>query len=166
MNLKSSLRGNHMDKVLVIVGQTAVGKTSMSIKLAKHLNGEIINGDAMQVYKGLNIVTDKIKKEQMQGVAHHLFDLKEIHEDYNVEEYQSNIRNVITKVSNQGKLPIIVGGTGLYVKAALYDYRFDKEEEKKSYKDLTNQELLEKIRNKDNSLDIHINNRKRLEREL
>ena len=75
-----------MDKVIVILGQTAVGKTAMSIKLAKHLNTEIINGDAMQVYKGLNIVTDKITPEKMNGVKHHLLDIKELDENYSVEE--------------------------------------------------------------------------------
>ena len=162
-----------MEKVLVIVGQTAVGKTSMSIKLAKHFNGEIINGDAMQVYKGLDIVTDKIKKEQMQGVVHHLFDLKNINEDYNVEEYQGNIRKVINEVSSKGKLPIIVGGTGLYVKAALYDYNFSKEEisnkeVEELYKDKTNDELYEMLLKVDpNSCNsIHKNNRRRVLRAL
>lgn len=162
-----------MEKVLVIVGQTAVGKTSMSIKLAKHLNGEIINGDAMQVYKGLNIVTDKIKKEQMQGIPHHLFDLKEIHEDYNVDEYQSNIRKVISEVTSRNKLPIIVGGTGLYVKAALYDYNFADEEisnkeVEELYKDKSNEELYEMLLNVDpkSCKTIHKNNRRRVLRAL
>lgn len=162
-----------MEKVLVIVGQTAVGKTSMSIKLAKHLNGEIINGDAMQVYKGLNIVTDKIKKEQMQGVPHHLFDLKEIHEDYNVDEYQQNIRKVISEVASRNKLPIIVGGTGLYVKAALYDYNFAKEdvssrEVEELYKDKSNDELYEMLLQIDpkSCETIHKNNRRRVLRAL
>lgn len=162
-----------MEKVLVIVGQTAVGKTSMSIKLAKHLNGEIINGDAMQVYKGLNIVTDKIKKEQMQGVPHHLFDLKEIHEDYNVDEYQQNIRKVISEVTSRNKLPIIVGGTGLYVKAALYDYNFAKEdvssrEVEELYKDKSNDELYEMLLQIDpkSCETIHKNNRRRVLRAL
>ena len=162
-----------MDKVLVIVGQTAVGKTSMSIKLAKHLNGEIINGDAMQVYKGLNIVTDKIKKEQMQGVVHHLFDLKEINEDYNVDEYQKNIRRVISEVTSRNKLPIIVGGTGLYVKAALYDYNFANEdisnkETEELYKDYSNDELYEMLIKVDpkSCETIHKNNRRRVIRAL
>ena len=162
-----------MDKVLVIVGQTAVGKTSMSIKLAKHLNGEIINGDAMQVYKGLNIVTDKIKKEQMQGVVHHLFDLKEINEDYNVDEYQKNIRRVISEVTSRNKLPIIVGGTGLYVKAALYDYNFANEdisnkETEELYKDYSNDELYEMLIRVDpkSCETIHKNNRRRVIRAL
>ena len=83
-----------MEKVLVIVGQTAVGKTAMSIRLAKALNGEIINGDAMQVYKDLNIVTDKITKEKMQGVPHHLLDIKTIDEDYSVAK---NYKGVFVK---------------------------------------------------------------------
>ena len=162
-----------MEKVLVIVGQTAVGKASMSIKLAKHLNGEIINGDAMQVYKGLNIVTDKIKKEQMQGVPHQLFDLKEIHEDYNVDEYQQNIRKVISEVASRNKLPIIVGGTGLYVKAALYDYNFAKEdvssrEVEELFKDKSYDELYEMLLQIDpkSCETIHKNNRRRVLRAL
>ena len=162
-----------MEKVLVIVGQTAVGKTAMSIKLAKHLNGEIINGDAMQVYKDLNIVTDKITKEKMQGVPHHLLDIKTIDEDYSVEEYQGNIRKVISEVSFRGKLPIIVGGTGLYVKAALYDYTFEKQEisnkeVEEKYKDYTNDELYEILKRIDpkSCESIHKNNRRRVLRAI
>ena len=162
-----------MEKVLVIVGQTAVGKTAMSIKLAKHLNGEIINGDAMQVYKDLNIVTDKITKEKMQGVPHHLLDIKTIDDDYSVEEYQGNIRKVISEVSFRGKLPIIVGGTGLYVKAALYDYTFEKQEisnkeVEEKYKDYTNDELYEILKRIDpkSSESIHKNNRRRVLRAI
>ena len=162
-----------MEKVLVIVGQTAVGKTAMSIKLAKHLNGEIINGDAMQVYKDLNIVTDKITKEKMQGVPHHLLDIKTIDEDYSVEEYQGNIRKVISEVSSRGKLPIIVGGTGLYVKAALYDYTFEKQEisnkeVEEKYKDYTNDELYEILKRIDpkSCESIHKNNRRRVLRAI
>ena len=162
-----------MEKVLVIVGQTAVGKTAMSIKLAKHLNGEIINGDAMQVYKDLNIVTDKITKEKMQGVPHHLLDIKTIDEDYSGVEYQGNIRKVISEVSSRGKLPIIVGGTGLYVKAALYDYTFEKQEisnkeVEEKYKDYTNDELYEILKRIDpkSCESIHKNNRRRVLRAI
>lgn len=162
-----------MNKVLVIVGQTAVGKTAMSIKLAKALNGEIINGDAMQVYKELNIVTDKIKEEQMGGIKHHLLNIKSINEDYSVEEYQANIRRVIKEISDKGKLPIIVGGTGLYVKAALYDYTFSKEnisnrDVEELYKDKTNDELYEILLSLDpkSAKTIHKNNRRRVIRAI
>ena len=84
-----------MEKVIVILGQTAVGKTSMSIKLAKALNSEIINGDAMQVYKEFNILTDKITNQKQENIPHHLLNIKSIKENYNVDEYQHNIRNWI-----------------------------------------------------------------------
>ena len=162
-----------MEKVIVIIGQTAVGKTAMSIKLAKALDTEIINGDAMQVYKGLNIVTDKIKKEQMQGITHHLLDIKSIDENYSVEEYQQNIRKVISQINNKGKIPIIVGGTGLYVKAALFDYTFQKEEisnkeVEELYKDKSNDELYDLLKSLDpkSAESIHKNNRRRVLRAI
>ena len=162
-----------MEKVIVIIGTTAVGKTSMSIKLAKHLNTQIINGDAMQVYKGLNIVTDKISKDKMDGVTHHLLDIKNIDEDYSVEEYQQNIRNLISKINNEGNIPIIVGGTGLYIKAALYDYSFQKEEisnkeVEKIYEDKSNEELHDLLRSLDEASAnaIHKNNRRRVLRAI
>ena len=162
-----------MEKVIVIVGVTAVGKTSMSIKLAKAINGEIINGDALQVYKELNIITDKISEDKKQGVPHNLLNIKSINEDYSVEEYQSNIRKVISEVISRGHTPIIVGGTGIYIKAALYDYTFQKEnisnkEIEEKYKDKSNDELYELL----NSLDpkacesIHKNNRRRVLRAI
>lgn len=161
------------EKVLVIVGQTAVGKTSMSLKLASFLNGEIINGDAMQVYKNLNIVTDKIKKEKMGNIPHHLFDIKDINEDYSVEEYQGNIRKVISEVNSSNKLPIIVGGTGLYVKATLYDYTFEKQEisnkeVEEKYKDYSNEQLYEMLLKIDpkSCETIHKNNRRRVLRAI
>lgn len=162
-----------MEKVIVLVGETAVGKTSMSIKLAKALNTEIINGDAMQVYKGLNIVTDKIKKEDMGGIIHHLFDIIDINENYSVEQYQKNIRKVIKKINEKGKIPIIVGGTGMYIKAALFDYTFEKEsvsniEVENLYKDKSNDELYEILQSIDpeSAKVIHKNNRRRVLRAI
>ena len=162
-----------MEKVIVIIGQTAVGKTSMSIKLAKHLHTQIINGDAMQVYKELNIVTDKIKKEKMEGIVHHLLNIKSINEDYSVEEYQTNIRKVIKDINNQGQIPIIVGGTGLYIKATLFDYNFAKEsisnkEVEEIYKEKSNEELYDILLKLDpeSANKIHMNNRRRVLRAI
>jgi tRNA dimethylallyltransferase len=152
--------------IVVIIGPTGVGKTKLSVELAKKLNAEIINCDSMQVYKGLDIGTAKVTEAEKDGVKHHLLDIVDVNDIYTVYDYQQDCRKIIDKLQKENKNIIIVGGTGLYVKAALYDYRFDKEEEKKSYKDLSNMELLEKIRNKDNTLEIHVNNRKRLERAL
>lgn len=110
--------------VIAIVGPTASGKTALSIALAKQINGEIINGDSTQVYKGFDIGTAKITKEEMDGVPHHLFDIKRPAEDFSVAEYQSVVRACIKEIRSRGKIPIIVGGTGLYVQAVLFDFRF------------------------------------------
>ena len=93
--------------LIVIVGPTAVGKTHLSVQLAKKLNGEIINGDAMQVYQGLDILTAKIKKEEMEGVPHHLFSFLPISQDYNVADYQKNIRLKIKEIQNRNKTPLL-----------------------------------------------------------
>ena len=111
-------------EVLAIVGPTASGKTALSIKLAKALDGEIINGDSMQVYRGLDIGTAKITTEEMEGVPHHLLDIKEPTESFSVAEFQREVREKITEIRMKNKLPILVGGTGLYVQAALFDYQF------------------------------------------
>ncbi|MBQ0137780.1 MAG: tRNA (adenosine(37)-N6)-dimethylallyltransferase MiaA [Kurthia sp.] len=113
--------------VLAIVGPTAVGKTALSIELAKRLNGEIINGDSMQVYKEMNIGTAKIRPDEMNGVVHHLIDIKEVTDDFSVAEYQKVVRQQIEEIQERGKLPIIVGGTGLYIQSVLYDFRFTEE---------------------------------------
>lgn len=162
-----------MKKIIVIVGQTAVGKTAISIKLAKKLDGEIINGDALQVYKGLNIVTDKIKEEEKQGVIHHLLDFKDVNENYSVQEYQKNIRQVIDLVLSKNKVPIIVGGSGLYIKAALYDYTFEEQQVnnidiEKEYQDYTNQQLHDYLATIDplSAKEIHVNNRRRILRAI
>lgn len=152
--------------IVVIVGPTGVGKTKLSVELAKKINAEIINCDSMQVYKDLNIGTAKVTAEEKENIPHHLLDIVDPRELYTVFDYQRDCRKMIAELQAKKKNIIIVGGTGLYVKATLYDYRFEEETAHKSYKDLSNMELLEKIRKKDSSLDIHINNRKRLERAL
>ncbi|WP_295728318.1 tRNA (adenosine(37)-N6)-dimethylallyltransferase MiaA [uncultured Limosilactobacillus sp.] len=106
-----------MVKVVGIVGPTAVGKTALSIQLAKQLHGEVISGDSMQVYRGLNIGTAKIKPAEMSGVIHHLIDIRNINERFSVADFQHLANQLIDEISERGHLPIVVGGTGFYVQA-------------------------------------------------
>ena len=152
--------------IIVIIGPTGVGKTKLSIELAKKYNAEIINADSMQVYKSLDIATAKITEKEKEGIPHHLFDIVNVDEVYTVYDYQKDCRKKIEEISNRGKNIIIVGGTGLYIKAALYDYRFKQEDKLKDYSNLTNQELLNSIKKYDSDCNVHINNRKRLIRLL
>ncbi|MCG3090021.1 tRNA (adenosine(37)-N6)-dimethylallyltransferase MiaA [Sporosarcina cyprini] len=115
---------NQKKTVIAIVGPTASGKTALSVELASLLDGEIINGDSMQVYQGLDIGTAKITEDEMGGIPHHLFDTKKPSEDYSVADYQNDVRSCIEEISSRGKQPIIVGGTGLYIQAVLFDFRF------------------------------------------
>ena len=151
--------------VIVVLGPTAVGKTKMSVELAKLLNGEIINVDSTQIYKNLDIATAKIKEKEKEEIPHHLFDIKNIKEDYTVYDYQKDCRDKIDEILNKNKTPILVGGTGLYIKAALYDYKFN-DEVNNQFEDLTNEEIYNKLKELDENIDIHINNRKRLVRAL
>ncbi len=112
------------EKLVVIVGPTAVGKTKLGVELAKHLNGEIISGDSMQIYKSMDIGTAKVSEEEMQGVRHYLIDIKDPTESFSVAEFQQLVKPLITEVNDKGKLPLIVGGTGLYVNSVIYDYHF------------------------------------------
>ncbi|MGM0919616.1 MAG: tRNA (adenosine(37)-N6)-dimethylallyltransferase MiaA [Bacillota bacterium] len=112
------------EKLVVIIGPTAVGKTNLSIQLAKKLNGEIISGDSMQVYRGMDIGTAKVKPDEMDGIVHHLIDIKNPEEDFSSAEFQEIARPLITEIHAKKKLPIIVGGTGLYIQSVIYDYQF------------------------------------------
>lgn len=112
--------------VVAIIGPTAVGKTKLSIELAKRFHGEIISGDSMQIYKGMDIGTAKISKEEMQGIPHHLIDTKDPHENYSAADFKIDVQHLIEEITERGQLPIIVGGSGLYIQAALYDYNFPK----------------------------------------
>ena len=151
--------------ILAILGPTGVGKTKLSIELAKKYNAIIINCDAMQVYKDLNIGTAKVTEEEKEDIKHYLFDIKDVTEEYSVFDYQKDARQIIK--DNKDKNIIFVGGTGLYLKSALYDYRFNEEtEEKNEYEDLTNEELYELVLKKDPNTTIHKNNRVRLVRFL
>ncbi|TPR55870.1 tRNA (adenosine(37)-N6)-dimethylallyltransferase MiaA [Enterococcus sp. OL5] len=117
-----------MKKVLVIVGPTAVGKTALSIQLAQKYHGEIISGDSMQIYRQLDIGTAKVTKEEMAGIPHHLIDIRAMTETYSAADFQQMGREAIETIQQQGKLPIVVGGTGLYIQALLYDFRLGAEE--------------------------------------
>lgn len=153
-----------MDKIIVIVGPTAVGKTKLSIELAKIYDGEIINADSMQVYRGLDIGTAKIREDEKEGVVHHLFDIKEIVEEYSIFDYQKDCRRCIDDIKNRGKTPIIVGGTGLYIKAALYDYKLLEHKISDNCDDMSNEDIFESLISIFPDIDIDKNNRRRLVR--
>lgn len=154
--------------VYVIVGPTGIGKTKLSIALAKHFDTEIISGDSVQVYKELNIGSAKVTKEEMSGVKHHLIDILEPTEDFSVAMFQQMVREKIKEIEAKNLVPIIAGGTGLYVKSVLYNYNFkdtlrDKQSEEQ-YKDYSNIELHDILKEKDieSAEKIHPNNRKRV----
>ena len=150
--------------ILCIVGPTGVGKTKLSIELAKHYNGIVVIGDSMQVYKELNIGTAKVTEKEKEGIEHLLFDIVEPSDMYTVYNYQKDLRRILD--NNKDKNIVIVGGTGLYLKAGLYNYVFNEEDKSETYEDLTNQELYEMVMKKDSDSQIHINNRKRMIRFL
>lgn len=155
-----------MSRVIVITGPTAVGKTKLSIELAKKLNGEIINADAMQVYKGLNIGTAKVTEKEKENIPHHLFDIKEVEEEYSIYNYQKDCRKVIDDILRRNKTPILVGGTGLYIKAALYDYKLSEEKTNNTYDNLKTEEIYKELLKLDKDVNIDKNNRRRLIRAL
>lgn len=167
-----------MDKVLVIVGPTAVGKTALSIHLAKQLDGEIISGDSMQVYRQLDIGTAKVKPEEQEGVPHYLIDCRELTESYSAADFQYEGRKRIADIIERGKLPIIVGGTGLYIQSLLYDYQLGgKKEEaapeiREKYEAFAeahgNEALWQLLLDKDPqaAATIHFNNKKKVVRAL
>jgi len=150
--------------IIAVVGPTGVGKTKMSIELAKKYNAIVINCDAMQVYKELNIGTAKVTAEEKENIPHFLFDICEVEDNYTVYDYQKDLRKIIDE--NKNRNIIIVGGTGLYLKAGLFDYRFTEESSNETFDELTNEELFKKALEKDPNMDIHQNNRKRLIRFL
>ena len=149
--------------IIAIVGPTGVGKTRMSISLAKKYSAEIISVDSMQIYKKMDIGTAKVTKEEMDGVVHHMIDIKNPEEDYSVFDYQKDARGVLDKLISEGKNVIIVGGTGLYLKALLYNYEFKENNNRKDFSRYTNEELYDMVKNIDKVSKIHVNNRQRLE---
>lgn len=146
-----------MKKVILIVGPTASGKTSLSIQLAKYFNLEIINGDSTQVYKNLDIGTAKIKEEEKQGIKHYLLDILEYNglNNYTVYEFQKDVRHIIEK---NDKPLIICGGSGFYLKSCLYDYKFENQDIKIDFSNIDKDTMLKKIYEKDPDINIDQNN--------
>ncbi len=151
--------------IIAIVGPTGVGKTKMSVCLAKKYDAEIISCDSMQIYKKMDIGTAKVTEEEKEGVKHHLIDIKDVSKDYSVYDYQKDARYVLDKLLSNNRNVIIVGGTGLYLKALLYDYNFNETDDnlKKDLSSYTNEELYKMVLNIDKESKIHVNNRQRLE---
>ena len=150
--------------ILAIVGPTGVGKTKLSVELAKYYNGIIINADAVQIFKSLDIGSAKVREEEKCGIPHLLFDIKNPDEDYTVKNYQTDARKIIEEYKN--KNIIFCGGTGFYLSAALMDYRFYEDEDTNTYDDLTNEELYVLAKKKNPDLKVDSNNRIRLIRAL
>ncbi|MBQ6655229.1 MAG: tRNA (adenosine(37)-N6)-dimethylallyltransferase MiaA [Erysipelotrichaceae bacterium] len=159
-----------MSKMLIITGPTASGKSSLAVRLAEKYSGEIINGDSIAVYKELDIGSAKPTVAEQKGIPHHLLDYVEVSEDYSVARFQKDCRQAIDEVLSRGKLPIVTGGTGLYIKAMLYDYDFrpSDNEQTADYSAFSNSELHEILKEKDpvSAEAIHPNNRKRVIRAL
>lgn len=154
--------------IVAIVGPTGIGKTACSIAVAKHFHTEIISGDSVQVYRELDIGSAKITVDEMDGVPHHLIDIMDPGEDFSVALFQSKVRGKIADFEARGILPLIVGGTGLYIKSVLYDYNFKQtkrdpefQEQYQSYSNETLHQLLT-TKDPDAATKIHPNNRKRV----
>lgn len=162
--------------LIVLTGPTAVGKTSLSISLAKAVNGEIISADSMQVYKGMDIGSAKIRKEEMQGVTHYLVDILEPEEEFHIVKFQELAKAALEEIYAKGKIPILVGGTGFYIQAVTRDIDFTQAEQETSYREELEQfakekgaeYLHEKLREVDSKSaeNIHANNVKRVIRAL
>ena len=159
-----------MDKVVVITGPTAVGKTKLSIAIAKKFNTDLINADAYQVYKKMNIGTAKATIEEQDNVKHHLLDYLEPTDEFSISDYQKIVRRVIDEMTKKNKLPILVGGSGLYIDSVINEYHFDEEKrvETNEFDDLSNEELHKVLEELDfeASQKIHQNNRKRVLRAI
>lgn len=160
-----------MAKIIVIGGPTASGKTTLAIELAKRLDGEIINADSMQIYKEMQIGTARPTIEEMQEIKHYLFGIKSVSDSFSVADYQKLARDTIAKVLKKKKVPILIGGTGLYLKSVLYDYDFQEvnaRENETKYDDLTNDELYQKLvaLDPEAAAKTHPHNRKRVLRAL
>lgn len=135
-------------KVIVICGPTASGKTSLSIELAKRINGEIISADSMQIYKDMNIGTAKPTIEEMQGIKHYLLDFVSPNKRYSVADYAKDAKKAIEEILRKGKTPIVVGGTGLYIDSLIYGIEYQEIEFDKTYRDELEKKVEEEGLNK------------------
>lgn len=120
--------------LFILAGPTGVGKTDISIKLAKKLDGEIISADSMQIYKYMNIGSAKITNDEMSNINHYLIDVVEPHESFNVAQFKEIAEDCIAKIHNKNKLPMVVGGTGLYINSLIYDYNFTEADKDEDYR--------------------------------
>lgn len=153
-----------MSKIILIVGPTGTGKTTLSIKLAKKYDAVILNADSTQVYTEPLIATAKIKEHEKENIEHYLFDVVSLNDDYTLYDYQKDGRRLLDRFISENKNVIIVGGSGLYVKALLYNYVLeDKKEIDIDFNEYSNEELKNKVLALDPESDIHVNNRQRLE---
>ncbi|SER58965.1 tRNA (adenosine(37)-N6)-dimethylallyltransferase MiaA [Salipaludibacillus aurantiacus] len=162
--------------LVVIVGPTAVGKTDLSIRLAETFNGEIISGDSMQVYRGMDIGTAKITEKEMRGIPHHLVNIKKPDETFSVADFQNEAKNCIASIHKKRKVPFLVGGTGLYVNAVIYDYQFTDASEDPAFRseleafaeENGNEALHNRLKEVDpvSYRELHPNNRRRVIRAL
>lgn len=153
-----------MSKIILIVGPTGTGKTDLSIKLAKKYDAVILNADSTQVYTEPLIATAKIKEHEKENIEHYLFDVVSLNDDYTLYDYQKDGRRLLDRFISENKNVVIVGGSGLYVKALLYNYVLeDKKEIDIDFSKYSNEELKNKILALDPESDIHVNNRQRLE---
>lgn len=182
MRLKRNLNELYKDgfilkqPLIILTGPTAVGKTALSIQLAKAVNGEIISADSMQVYKGMDIGTAKITKEEMQGVNHYLIDILSPEEEFNIVKFQAFAKEAMDQIYQKGKVPIIVGGTGFYIQSLVYDIDFKENDGDKTIRESLEQEakilgaerMHEKLQQVDakSALEIHANNVKKVIRAL
>ena len=163
-------------KLIILAGPTASGKTSVSIELAKRLGGEIISADSMQVYKNMDVGTAKISVEEMQGVKHHLIDVLDPKEDFNIVKFQNMVKCSIEEIVKNGHIPILVGGTGFYIQSIIYDIDFNNEDDNSSVRKKLEEEydtfgadfMYEKLKKIDSvsAQTIHKNNKKRIIRAI
>ena len=164
------------DKLIILAGPTASGKTAVSVDLAKRIGGEIISADSMQIYRGMDIGTAKITADEMQGVKHYLINVSDPKEDFNIVKFQNMVKCSIEEIKKNGHIPILVGGTGFYIQSIIYDINFDKEDDNGSIRKVLEEEydkmgadfMYEKLKKIDSisAENIHKNNKKRIIRAI